>query len=338
MNTCPSILELTEPQQLPPQLAAHVAECVRCRGLRAAWEAPHTTDDEPHADDFARHVWPHEVHTDIGADPVRGAIHSVWGPETGELLVALVLDVDDQEALVLPVSPDVHLAGDWDLLLDDDVLPYPSMAEVWNHLYVLREQLVEQLAELSAPISEAVDAAVDAFDSGADFPSTVRQGPAILTDTDPRLRFRDEEAALARAFTEPWRALHAAPTLGGVIRSRLEERELDIGNLGRDTDIETGLLERIGEDREDLHAQVPVSDMERLIRHLQLPPSVRLAKLIRTAVYENVRESPTSTGVVRARRRRNVRSAELPLADANARNEIADRYVARLMQRLEHSR
>lgn len=338
MSTCPSIYELTEPVQLPPQLAAHLASCPRCRALRDAWEADPTPDEGPDIDALSEYRWPHDVYAGVDAEPVRGALHSIWGPESGELLTAVVVDVDEREALIVPVSPDVHLAGDWDVLLDNQVLPYAAIAEVWNHLHVLREQFLEQLMRLSSSAAEAIDAAVDAFTSGDELPSGLRQGPALLTDADPRHGFRDSEAALARGFTEPWRLLYAASTLGGVIRGRREDCDLNLSDLGEEVDLEPDSLSRLEDDREDLNARVSVPAMGRLIHRLSLPPSRRLAELVGAAAYENVQETITATGVVRARRRRGMRSAVGRPPEPGVRREIADLYVARLMERLEQSR
>src|SRR6266852_4167521 len=120
MTTCPSIYALTSSAVLPPQLAAHVADCPRCRGLRAAWEAGPLPSEHFEPNDVAQVEWPHPLHAEIEADPVPGALHSIWGPETGELLLAGVLEVDEREALVVPLSIDVELAGDWDVLLEAD--------------------------------------------------------------------------------------------------------------------------------------------------------------------------------------------------------------------------
>ena len=222
-------------------------------------------------------------------------------------------------------------------MLLDDVLPYSAMAEVWNHLHVLREQFLEQLGRLLSAASEAVDAAMDAFASGAELPLGLRQGPPLLTDADPRHGFRDGEATLARMFTEPWRMLNAASTLGGVIKGRLEDFEVQADQLGDEVAVPTEQLQRLGDDREDIHGLLAVATMERLIRRLELLPSRRLAELVRAAVLENVREGRPATGSMQARRRQGVRSAARASVDVTAREEIADRYVGQLMDRLaEH--
>ena len=75
---CPSLLELTEPAQLPPQLVAHLADCPRCHALRAAWDAEALSDADTLDDIPTGYTWPHSVYAESHATPVRGAIHSVW--------------------------------------------------------------------------------------------------------------------------------------------------------------------------------------------------------------------------------------------------------------------
>lgn len=333
MSDCPSIYELTDSVYLPPQLAAHVSGCARCRALRAAWEAESISNDDLDLDDLPEAVWPHQVYFDQGAEPTPGAVHSIWGPESGELLVAVIVYADDEEALVIPISPDVQLAGDWDVLLDEPALPYPAVAQVWNHLHILREQCMEQLARLSSSLAAGLAQALDAFLTAARLSHQLRQGPALLTSDDPRHMFRDGEAARVREFTEPWRLLYAASTLGGVLRGRRDDCELALNDLSEELDLATEKLTRLEDDQEDLYSRVPVPDMERLVRRLSLPPSKRLANLVGVAVYENVRGTP-ALGLVRARRRRGVRSAAGPHPDDAARRAAAEAYVGRLMQRL----
>jgi hypothetical protein len=334
MSACPSIYELTESSQLSPQLAAHVAGCERCRALRAAWDADPTPGDAVGVDDVGDVVWPHAVYPDVDADPAPGALHSIWGPETGELLVAVVVDVDQREALVVPVSPDVHQAGDWDIVFDEGVLPYAAMAEVWNHVNVLREQLMEQISRLPAALADGVSHAIDAFMDGGELPNDVRQGPALLTERDARQSFRHEEAGRVREFGEPWRLLFAASTLGGVIKGRREDCELEPSSFSQDLELDAAKLSRIEDDYEDLNARIPVGVMARLVGRLSLPPSHRLGELIWHAAFDNVREGLAESEPLRARRRAGFRSAP-PQVPEDTRREIADRYTAQVMQRLE---
>jgi hypothetical protein len=329
MTDCPSLYELTSKQVLPPQLAAHVRGCPRCRALVAAWQEQPVDEADLAAEAAVAVAWPWQATGDPDVPPTEGAIHSVWGPESGELLVALVMDVDEAEALVVPISTETHLAGDWDVELDPDVLPYPAIAELWNHLHVLREQLAERLAVLPQEAFQRLDAAVDAMFDSQPAPDDLAQGPAILTAADPRQSFRDAEARHVRAFVEPWRALNVGESLGEVIAARREEMSAPLAGLADELDFSSDTLGRIEANREDLHAAVPVATMERLRQRLRLVASQRLADLIHNVVFENDSTPPPDQAVAFARRRRGQRSRSGPPPE-EVRRQHADEYVQRL--------
>src|SRR6185312_16378566 len=134
--------------------------------------------------DIAELEWPHAVYGEPEAEPVPGALHSVWGGEDGQLLVAAILEIDHREALVVPISDEPQLAGDWDLLLPEEVLPYPAMLEVWNHLRVLREQLMEQVARLDEGWLTGLRRAFNAFMTGEALPEGLPQGPPLIGEND----------------------------------------------------------------------------------------------------------------------------------------------------------
>jgi hypothetical protein len=335
MSTCPSIHELTATAAPSPGLAAHLADCPRCRGLRAAWEADSLPDERFGADDVPAVEWPHPPHPQPDADPAPGAVHSIWGPETGELLVAGVIEVDEREALVVPLSIEFELAGDWDVLLAPGTLPYRAMLEVWNHLHVLREQLMEQVAQLEDGWVDLLTEAYTNFMAGEEFPPQLDQGPALLTEADPRHAFRDAEAARSRDFAEPWRILFSAASLGAVLRGRREERAIELSELSEEVDIPS--LGRIEEDSEDLWAEVPLSNFEHLVERIGLPASARLGDLVGQAVYDNARQAPPEIEATLARRRRGMRSAASSVPD-EVRQRMADEYVSRLLARLSGER
>ena len=334
MNFCPSIYEITSGEVLPPHLAAHISNCPRCQAIRAAWEADTGRDDQVALEDVPEVHWPHPVYADVDAKPVPGAVHSVWGAEDGQLLVALVLDVNAREALVVPVSDQVGLAGDWDVLLDESVLPYRAMLEVWNHVRVLREQLMEQVARVNENWAGALADAFTSFMTGERLPDGLRQGPALGGERDPRDRFRDAESERVRWFTEPWRILYAAETFGGVLQGRRDECELDLAELEEDLDFPSGSLARLEGDTEDLNAQVPKAKLVRLIDQLRLPASSRLVDLVEQAAFANARQAPPETQMVRARRRQGVRSAT-PQLPEEVRRQIAASYVDGLLDSLK---
>jgi hypothetical protein len=278
--------------------------------------------------------WPHPVYAEVDAEPAPGALHSIWGPEDGQLLVAAVLELDAHEALVVPVSDRPELGGDSDVLLDEAALPYRAMLEMWNHVRVLREQLMEQVARVDDAWVAALKHAFANFMTGAPLPEGLRQGPALVGERDPRHGFREAESERVRWFTEPWRILYAAESFGGVLQGRRTDCELGLDELGEDVDISAGSLARLEEDREDLNAQVPKAKLIRLIERLQLPASARLVDLVEQAALANARQAPPEIQVAHARRRSGMRSATPELPE-EMRREIATAYVSGLLESLK---
>ncbi len=336
MTNCPSVFELTSTEVLPPQVIAHLNACDRCRAIRAAWEASEDVGPDLELGAGVALEWPHAVYAAIDGEPIPGALHAVWGDEDGQLLVAAVVEINDREALVVPVSDRPELAGDWDLLLEgDEATPYPAMLEVWNHIRVLREQLMEQVALLDENRRESLRPAFVSFMTGEDLPAGLRQGPPMLSELDPRFRFRDSESARVRLFTEPWRVLFAGDTFGGVVRNRREERELGLADLGEELDIPPASLDRLEHDGEDLDAQLPRNRLIRLIKRLGLPTAARLTDLVHQAAMDNAREPPPQNAMALARRKGvGTRRPELP---EDTRREIADRYVSGLLEALREN-
>jgi hypothetical protein len=333
MIDCPSIAELTSAEILPPILAAHVRDCSRCQALRQLWEA-----NPPAGVAFADEAtveakWPFPPHPNIDAPARPGAIHCVWGAEDGELLPAVIMDVDEVEALVIPISPDIDMAGDGDVFIDQHVLAYPAIAEVWNHLRVLAEQIVEQIGELEATVHDTLDSALDAMLASEPLPEGLRQGPELIGELDPRALFREREAERARKFVEPWRALNLGATLGAVLGSRRTECDLALDEVGERTDLAPDALHRLEEDREDLQARVSIASMTALVRQMNLTPSRKLADLVELAVFDNDREPEPGPQVELARRRVGARSAGRPPSEETRRKHAQD-YAQRLLARL----
>jgi transcriptional regulator with XRE-family HTH domain len=334
MNECPSLTDLTSPEPAPA-VAAHVRECARCSALRRALSDTRspTASREP----VTTIVWPHAPTADLAAPPRPGAIHAIWGDEDGDLLVAVIVDVDEREALVLPVSPDVHFAGDSDVLIEDEAVAYPAMVEVWNHVQVLSEQIMEQVGVLRDSFAAELEAAVDAITDSEPLPATLRQGVPLLTEKDPRLLFRERESDRIRRFVDPWRALNDGDTLGEVVRGRREEKDLTLEALGAIADLTVEALSGMEADSQDLYADVPVAALGKLADGLGLVASRRLGDLVEAAVFTNDRTPEPSAETMHARRRRGVRSASVQPPE-DVRLEHAREYAAKLLARMKGER
>ena len=286
--------------------AAHVRGCARCSGLvRALADADHASISPESSVAIG---WPHAVVADLDADPQPGAVHSIWGDEDGDLLAAVIIDVDDREALVVPVSPETHFAGDADVLIDPTVLAYPAMLEIWNHVQVLREQVMERIGQLNGDLI-ALDAAVDAVIDSRPLPPELRQGVAVGGEADPRRLFREEEARRIQKFVEPWRILNVADTLGTVLAARRVKKDLPTDAVAEQADLSADVVARLEADQQNLRAGISISHMDALARWFGLCPSQRLGDLVERAVFDNDRGPAADAQLAMARRRRGTRSA-----------------------------
>jgi hypothetical protein len=199
-----------------------------------------------------------------------------------ELLPAVVRRVTDDAVTVVPLSGEVQLATEWDLLLGPELLGYAAMARVWNFGTVLAEQIVEVAAVLREDELHALDAlARAARETGevpAGVPAGVPVGPPTLGDADPRLVQQDADADLAHRFWEPALALTGAETLGQLVHHRREELGVAAAQLESVT-TERGWLDDLEADRLDLRRRLPASALAAVMRSLRLGASRRLARI-----------------------------------------------------------
>ncbi len=195
-----------------------------------------------------------------------------------ELLPAVVRRVTDDAVTVVPVSDEVQLATEWDLLLRPELLGYAAMARVWNFGTVLAEQIVEVAAVLRQDELHALDALARAARETGEIPSGLRVGPPTLGDADPRLVQQDADADLAHRFWAPALALTGAETLGQLVHHRREELGIAAAQLESLT-TERGWLDDLEADRLDLRRRLPASALAAVMRSLRLGASRRLARI-----------------------------------------------------------
>ncbi len=334
MTECPSVLELTTMSLTDDaSLRAHVADCVRCTALLAVWSrqvTDHELGDLPSIDAPAVRARPAEL--DIA--PAAGAVHAVLGEGVDRQLVGVVVEVGDEQATVLPISAEVCLAGDWDALLDD-LIGYPAMAEVWNHLTVLREQIGERLALLPDGLVSRLDAAYDAALRSGGWPEGLPDGPAVAGPDDPRIGFRREEALRTVPYGSSWRRIADAPTFAAAVASRRAELEESLQEVAAAADVELEVLGELERGYLDLRQAMPVPALGVIVGHLGLPPSARLYRLVEEHVFANDRVPEPGQPAAFARRRRGSASKAGPAPPDETRRRHAQDYVARLRERLE---
>lgn len=227
------------------ELREHVEGCRRCAALVRRIDAERIFAPRPeHVPSFA---W---------EPPVRGATgeerfgdvciaSSTHEPET--LLVCVVLDWQHDPATgtveVAPVSTEVAMASDYDVVLDPVApLGYPALVEVWNHGTLVRSQIGERLGRLPDVACTAIDAMYGALlgEGDAETLSEARHGAAIEGDEDPRATFQESEAERVAAYWTPaaklyseGRAIEQAATVGTLLSGWLESSQRDVAEYAR---------------------------------------------------------------------------------------------------------
>jgi transcriptional regulator with XRE-family HTH domain len=330
---CPSILELTTPLR-SAATRQHLNGCLRCQALRAAWEADPVSDEaELDVEGVELPVW--RPRADPRSPVAVGAVHAVAAPGQDLFLLALVIDHDDQQATVMPLSTEVHWAADWDVLLDENVLGYPVMVEAWYPVDVLAEQLTEQLAVL-----EQIELFVDLYDrslAGTHSPLDFPEGPPITSEDDPRLLFREQERKRIRPYGEPARVINMGESLGQVLVAVREERGRAAEEVAGAVGLELPSLKRIEEDREDLRAGVSLTIFRSLLSELELPVSEAFLGYVEEAAFLNDRGGVEEQGAVYARRRQRARPRRDRGSEAERRAR-AKAWVDLLQQELAAGR
>jgi transcriptional regulator with XRE-family HTH domain len=351
---CPSLLELTSADlERKPQLAEHLEKCERCRALFAAWQREPLTDDtEPQGVPEAPLVWAPRSNPDAGAGV--GAIHAVAAPGLDLYLLAFVVDLDDEQATIFPISDETHWAGDWDVIVDDELLGYPVLVEAWNTCEVARAQLREPLAVAADPLRESLLALYDRALAGEPAGDEVLQGPPLEHPSDPRHLFREREreriarynrqllgdedeednepADVAEQARDPERVL--AQTLGEFVRGVREARGRELREIADEVDFAPASLARLERDEEDLRAHIPVASFIRLLSKLDIEPSDELYALTEQAATDNDRTPAAQRAPIAARRRSGLR-ARAAQAPEPVRRARAREYIEQLRARLE---
>lgn len=218
---------------------------------------------------------------------------------------------------VIPLSPDVQNATEWDLELPAEILGYRAMAEVWNYGSILPEQCHELVATIPPEILEDLQTLFCAALSSDPVPNGLRVGPPVLDDGDPRLLAQDADADLAHAFWEPALALAGAATFGEFVRHRRLELDLAADELEM-TSGANGWLADVEGDKLDLRQALPSHALVEVLRRLQVGASARLRAIVRSTLEGT---SPLFA--------RGGAGAELPPIDAD---EYLDAVFAELEQ------
>jgi hypothetical protein len=207
------------------------------------------------------------------SDLVPGAAVLAVDADDTHLRPIVIAAVGDDGLTVAPVSAEMVMVAEWDLMLPDSAFGYDAFAETWNYGVILPEQVREHVAVLPADTASDLRRLLRAARTGSPPPADIPTGPPVLDDQDPRLLFQDSEGEAMRAYWGPVLTLAGAATLGELVRHRREELELP-------DDLVPGLpdLER---DRLWLPDALPARQLAGLMRRLRVPRSGRLGRLAR---------------------------------------------------------
>jgi len=278
---CPALTDLfAEPPALAT--AAHAALCQRCQALLAA-----TAERLP-----AQHE-PASAPAEHGALLIPGSLALIGAPASDELLLAIVIASGEEGLTVVPVSPEVALASEWDLHIPESVLGYSAVAQVWNHGQILPEQSIEQITTLPAEQLAAVHALVRAANASVPPPEGLAVGPPVLGKQDPRLLFQDAETEDAHAFWEPTLALAGAATLGQLIRHRREELQLAPEVLESASGV-PGWVQGLEADTLSLPGGLSPGALAAAMRSLRVSASSRLARILRWTIQAGIPAAGTT--------------------------------------------
>lgn len=286
-------------------VAAHVADCPRCRALLASLPHQLQLPDPPvtaratHHPDAAAPTRPPVARPRVGSGVLWRAT-----PDPGSDVAWVVVIIGrapdgDGRVLVAPIIGAAHIATDADLLLDASVLGYDAFVDMSNLGVILETQLIEPVAELPSATARAVVALYRATLGSSEPPAADLRGIPVLDATDPRILASAERADALRAL---WRSTdsqvddvadyeaetatqHAAAVVvaqhSPVTAVKLED-VLNARLVGTDTEWDrAGLLEQSGADgalldaflagRLDLTDKNDVSDLARVLHTLQVP-------------------------------------------------------------------
>jgi hypothetical protein len=241
-SPCPTLAELAQfAAGSDDSLRVHVEHCRRCRALVKGMTAAPGPDSAETGGNFEplSYSGPLPQRSVPAAESFGELCVAATEDAPGTLLVCAVLDWRPgsypRTVEVAPISPDVDLASDHDLLLDaGSPLGYPAIVEVWNHGTLLASQIDERLGPLPDESRYALDALYGALLGTADYPAlkTISRGVPIESDEDPRAAFQDAEAERAASFWMPAARLYSeseaqVQTVGSLLSEWLHREGRD---------------------------------------------------------------------------------------------------------------
>lgn len=302
ITTCPSLQALSL-GGLDAEQREHVSSCLRCQILLRNHRAEALSEPDAAASESRG---PEEQGVDVIVfdDVQSGDLTLVSAPGSDTNLVALVLQVKETEAKVVPVSGDIWAATEWDLVLDSTVLGYAAIAQVWNYGSVLVEQLQEVAAHAPEAVTEQVKTMYRAALDSEEVPAGLPVGPRVLSDEDPRLLAQDDAAEVVRVYWEPLITLSGIASVAELVSSRSQELSLSRQELKAAVRDRFTWLDDLESGTRDLRKVLSPAQLAEVFKKLAVPGSKRLGEIVLATIAATPRRAaPEESGLAFARRR-----------------------------------
>jgi anti-sigma factor RsiW len=325
---CPALADLfADPRE--KAVERHLLSCPRCAALVAAGAAETQVSSAAFSDPRIPKV---ELapQPEPPASPDRGIV-ALFSAEDSDLqLPALILDRQGPLLLVAPISAEVAMASEWDLLLPAATLSYPAMASIAGVHPIRREQLLGTRAVLGVELWQWAQRLVELHDESQHVPAEAPVGVPVLSEIDLRLAFHRDWAASQEPFWAPAELLGEAETFGALVHRRREQLNVSAADLGELVE-RPGWLERLEGDRLNINSELPTQALVALMRELKIRPLGVVIEQLRAAIEARVSGVPQRA--VFARRRTTVRRAGANVPPAE-REQIAEAYVRNVLKAL----
>lgn len=275
---CPALDEFDN--TVSPDVIEHAAGCLRCRALITALGLDINLDsvgEREHNSTLRLLRHPSEEFA-VGGGDICAAV----APNVDRHLICVVITADAGVIEVAPISDEVGMATDRDLLLDMEVLGYPAMVECWNAGTLLIEEIAEVITSLDETRWDQLVGLIEAVEDGReadDFPV----GPPIIGEADPRWDFHVLESDRVRPHFEGASALRGIGSFAELLRHQVERQEIEPAVLSeqlgprvedRESWVEDALEGRLP------FAEIPKEAVGDLLIELRVPATWQVASIL----------------------------------------------------------
>lgn len=255
-----------------------------------------------------------------------GAVVRVVLGTADEFLLAAVIERDEFEAIVAPLSEELELAAEWDLFVGPQGIGWPAVAEVWNAGAVLLEQVEETIGHLSDEDAQRLG---DLYEASLDGTRTSLPrewtGAPITGGEDPRILHQEEAFEFARTYYVPASTFTDVGSLPSLLEQCASERNLTLHDVQDRLAEDAPWLSAMANRTVDLPAEAPATILVRVLKELDIPICRRVVDLVHRQAYQTSSGSYPSAARL-ARRRRGVAS-RVAAPTAEERQAAALSYV-----------